>query len=278
MSIRLLDYNYVVNIDATRKAFIVKDNTSEDSDIQKYEIPFGSLLCERLNKQYDEEHRKYPEWAKPIYEPTGALAELKKIGRVIRGDKLFESILTDREQFAQNLHELSVISSNHANVRWYYDVKSGKTVSQCGVSDLEDLLILDCCKVLEHNIHIAQCPICKRFICSTRPIKYCERDKARATKDAKRARYKNDEVLRMKKQIYDRLRVNDNWYNMKHNDFRDTAGEFSNAFRQNQTEMDRETLLEWLMMQDEATRKRKAALGNKPKAAKGKEDMNNGEQ
>ena len=69
--------------------------------------------------------------------------------------------------------------------------------------------------------------------------------------------FKNDEVYRKKKLIYDRLRVADRWYATKNPDSQDKSGEFLGAFSEKQATLDRESLLEWLDEQDTITLKRK---------------------
>lgn len=240
---KLSHYQYMIDID--KDGYLIKDRTGEAEDDREYSMSFGDILCGFLSRQ------AYGKTIPNI--PTSQI--LSRLIETITKSSLFELVLTDRQSFAESIKQLAFTSPNHANVFWYFDTKARKTVSVIGVSNLEDLLILDCCMVLEKNIYVARCPVCSRCIHAKRPVKYCKEHSKQASLQAKKDKIKNDEVERLRKLIRDRLyqryvRAGDWGQKVVYDNFQD-------QFREKQKTLSREDLIDWLSALEEDTKTKK---------------------
>lgn len=131
-----------------------------------YEIPFGGIVKEALEKYYNQQTKDY---IKSLGKPEQLKAALKQSGGRISKKILNQSIgmlpllMSDREQFISSFSSADTLFPNRVEVLNIWDKSTKRIVQVFYITGHEDLLLYDIGQVIERGIYIRPCAYCGRY-------------------------------------------------------------------------------------------------------------------
>lgn len=175
-----------------------------------YQIPFGGIVKEALEKYYNQRKEDYIKSLGKSDQLRAALNQINgsSIKKILdQSIRKLPLLMSDREQFINSFSSADTLFPNKIEVLNVWDSATKKIVQVFYITKHDDLLLYDIVKVIEAGIYIRPCDFCgEYFIQKLKQEKYCPAHHQAGQKKTRRMNFEADRCRKLGKKIYDRLK------------------------------------------------------------------------